>query len=122
MFCQQSFAPNVGNDGGILDKVTCYKYIAAKEGTSICYRSKTEEAKRCNAAARRLQRKCKTLQDKDNEFGPPDKSCHIEKERRNDKATVTVDENTLTVYPNNHPEVIGKRVKVKYDEEEGSQW
>ena len=61
-----------------LDKVTCYKYIiAATEGTTISYQSKTDEARKANAAARRNQRKRKNLDDKMNEFGPPDKRYHL---------------------------------------------
>ena len=56
-----------------LDKVTCYKFIAADEGTSISYRSKTDEARKSSAAARRRERKRKALYDNDNELGPPDR-------------------------------------------------
>ena len=35
-----------------LDKVTCYKFIAANEGISISYRSKMDEARKSSGAAR----------------------------------------------------------------------
>ena len=61
-----------------LDEVACCKFVAANKRISISYRSKTDEARRCSAAARKLQRKMKALQDKTNEFGPPDKRCHLQ--------------------------------------------
>ena len=105
-----------------LDKVACYKYIAANEGISISYRSKTDEARRSSAASGRLQRKRKVLQDKANEFGPPDKRCHFESSRNTEETTVIIDDSTVTIHSNLHPEVIGKRVKVKYEEDGGCQW
>ena len=98
-----------------LDKVACYKFIAAEEGTSISYRSKTDEARKHSAAARRSERKRKTTADKENEFGPPDKRCHFSEKqmKRNPTVTsVTVDESVINVHSNLHPEVIGKRVRV----------
>ena len=102
-----------------LDKVACYKYIAANEGISISYRSKTYEARRCSAAARKLHSKRKAFQDKTNELGPPYKRCHLQQEQSTDKTTVRVDESVVTIHSNLHLEVIGKRVRVKYDEEDG---
>ena len=90
------------------DKVACYKYIAANEGISISYRSKTDEARRCSAAARKINRKRKALQDKTNELGSPDKRCHLQQEQSTDKTTVRVDESVVTIHSNLHPEVIGK--------------
>ena len=102
-----------------LDKVTCYKFIAANEGTSISYHSKTDEARKSSAAARRTQRKRKALYDKDNKFGPPDKRCNFPKEKHATEKTVTVDKNVVSIHPNLHPEVVGKRVHVKYDDTDG---
>ena len=102
-----------------LDRVACCKYIAANEGISISYRSKTNEVRQSSAAARRLQRKRKAMQDKTNEFGPPDKRCHLEQQQNTDKTTVKIDDNVITIL---HPEVIGKKVQVKYDEDGGFQW
>ena len=104
-----------------LDKVACCKYIAANEGISISYRSKTDEARRCSAAARRLQRKRKSLQDTTNQFGPPDKWCHFEHQqiKNTDKTTIKIN---VSIHSNTHPELIGKRVQVKYDENGSFQW
>ena len=33
--------------------------------------------------------------------------------------TVTVDKNVINIHPNLHPEVVGKRVHVKYDDTDG---
>ena len=107
-----------------LDKVPCYKYIAATEGTTISYQSKTDEARKANAAARRNQRKRNILDDKMNEFGPPDKWYHFSKGNEHDTETTTVeiDNNIVSIHPNLHPEVIGKKVTVKYSTEAGHKW
>ena len=102
-----------------LDKVTCYKFIAANERTSISYCSKTEKSRKSSVAARRTQRKRKALYDKDNEFGPPDKRCNFSKENHGTEKSVTVDENVITIHPNLHLEVVGKRFHVKYDSTDG---
>ena len=105
--------------------MACYKFIAADEGTSISYRSKTDEARKCNAAARRSERKQKATCDKENEFGPPDKRRHLS-EKQSKKLTVTsvsVDESVIKIHQNLHPEVVGKRVRVKYENmDNGSDW
>ena len=98
-------------------KVACYKYanIVANEGISISYQSKTYQARRCNAKTRRLQCKQKAMQDKTNEFGPPDKQCHFEHKQNTDKTTVRVDDNVVSIHSNLHPEVIGKRVQMRME-------
>ena len=39
-----------------LDKVQCFKHMAAEEGASVSYRSQTDEARKCRATARQKQR------------------------------------------------------------------
>ena len=89
--------------------------FAANEGISIFYQSKTYEARHCITTTRRLQRKQKAMQDKTNEFGPPDKQCHFEHKQNTDKTTVTVDDNVVSIHSNLHPEMIGKRVQMRME-------
>ena len=109
-----------------LDKVACYKYIAADEGASVSYRSQTTEARAANAAARRLERKRKAAQDLSAQLGPPDKKCHLSElkitvtstessKQQSEVASIQVDECVVQIHTNQHPEVLGKRVCVKYD-------
>ena len=105
-----------------LDKVTCYKYIAATEGTTISYQSKTDEARKANAAARRNQRKRKSLDEKMNEFGPPNKRYHFSIGNEHDTETTTVEIDNNIIVNIQHPEVIGEKVKVKYSTEAGHKW
>ena len=60
-----------------LDKVACYKFMAAEEGTSISYCRTTDEARASNAAARCRERKRKAAQDTHAKYGPPDKRSHF---------------------------------------------
>ena len=62
------------------------------------------------------------MYDKDNEFGPPDKRCNFlnkTKENHRTEKSVTVDENVVTIHPNLPPEVVRKRVHVKYEDTDG---
>ena len=48
---------------------------------------------------------------------------NIAKENHGTEKSITVDENVVTVHPNLHPEVVGKRVRVKYDDTDcGCDW
>ena len=55
-----------------LDKLACFKHMAAEEGTSISYRRKTE-ARKANAEARQRQRMKVGKPDHNAEHGPPDR-------------------------------------------------
>ena len=113
--------PSLENRGGRL-KSLLWAYIAANERISISYRSKTDEARCSSATSRRLQRKRKVLQYKANEFGPPDKRCYFEPSKNTEETTtIVIDDSTVSIHSNLHPEVIGKRVKVKYEEDGGCQ-
>ena len=116
-----------------LDKVACYKYIAADEGTSVSYHSQTSEARAVNAAARRLEQKRKAAQDLSAQFGPPDKRRHLSESKstmtstesskqKGEVASFQVDECVAQIHTNQHPEVLGKRVCVISKSGTASQW
>ena len=57
-----------------LDKVICLKHIAAVEGVSLSYRSRSEEARRPSARKKQKQRaRNQGLSDISAQFGPPDR-------------------------------------------------
>ena len=60
-----------------VDKVACLKHIAAEEGTTLSYRSKTEEARRQAALKKQKQRKA-CNPDKSAQFGPPDRPSNYQ--------------------------------------------
>ena len=71
-----------------LDKLACFKHMAAEEGISITYRRKTEEARRANAVARQKQRMKAGKPDHNAEHGPPDRVTNFNVENsRKRKAT-----------------------------------
>ena len=56
-----------------LDKVVCLKHIAAEEGISLSYRSRTEEARRTSARKKQKQRaRNQCPSDISAQFCPPD--------------------------------------------------
>ena len=56
-----------------LDKLHCLKHIAAEKGSSITYRSQSEEAKATEAKKRQKRHYSNVPSDKAAEFGPSDK-------------------------------------------------
>ena len=104
-----------------VDKVACLKHVAAEDGINLSYRSKSEEGRRMTAHKRQEYRK-RSVPDKESEFGPPD---HVEnivshatapvtrKRKRNSShsdSTINVDNSVVQF---NHPEIAGKRAKMK---------
>ena len=109
-----------------LDKSTCCKHIASESGSSISYRSRDEEARKQSAANRCRQRAIAFHADKMALHGPPDRCSNFNSvegsKRKNEtnrnnpvkKLKLSVDNTTLTFTKNPNPEVMGKKVKVKF--------
>ena len=130
-----------------LDKLACFKHMAAEEGTSISYRRKTEEARKANAEARQRQRMKVGKPDHNAEHGPPDrvtnfnmgnsrkrkasedkqcttlkmKASAVDKTANSEPASkekrskpITVENSKIQFTPNTQPEVMGRRVKMKF--------
>ena len=111
-----------------MDKSTCCKHIAAERGTSVSYRSRDEESRKKNAESRRRQRTMVLNADRMAQHGPPDRCSNFRSEaggrklKNNDdhakspakKLAISVDNTTISFVPNPHPEVMGKKVKVKF--------
>ena len=53
------------------DKVACLKYLAAEDGLSLSYRSKTEESRQMEALQKKEQR-AHTVVDATADYRPPD--------------------------------------------------
>ena len=121
-----------------VDKIACLKHIAAEDGVSLSYRSQTEEARRV-AAAKKSQQRMKLIPDKTAQFGPPDRTDNfvVSSSRKRTKLSSqeytnscsapkrqcqTVDNSRVECIPNQHPEVMGKRVRMRFEEETGEQW
>ena len=125
-----------------LDKVACLKHMAAEKGVVLSYRSTTEEARRVSAIQKQKQR-LKSIPDKSCQFGPPDRvddflqptcSNTSSRKRANNhdscsntpapkRQDIKVDNTTIQCIPNQHPEIIGKRARMKFEDEEGvGQW
>ena len=95
-----------------LDKNICCKHIVAKNGCSISYRSRDEEAHKQNAESRRRQRAIAFTFDKAAQHGLPDRSTNFncgkaEQKRKNkslpkdsDKKKLSVEDKTFTFIPN----------------------
>lgn len=58
------------------DKAACAKHIAAEHNASVCYRDKSEQARRNAAAKRNACRRKSSVNDELSEFGPPDRQCN----------------------------------------------
>ena len=117
-----------------VDKVACLKHIAAEEGVFSSYRSQTEEARRV-ATAKKCQQRMKLIPDKAAQFGPPDhfvvstsrKRSKLSSEESISSAPKrqcqTVDNSRVECIPDQHPEVMGKRVRMRFEDKSGEeQW
>ena len=113
------------------------QYIAAEFGISLSHRSQTEEARRV-AMAKKSQQRMKLIPDKTAQFGPPDHTDNfvVNSSRRRTKLSSqecinscsapkcqcqTVDNSRVECIPNQHPEVMGKRVRMRFEDETGEQ-
>ena len=117
-----------------VDKVACLRHIAAKEGIVLSYRSRSEETRRATALKKREYRK-KITPDKESDYGPPDRidnfvpagatACNLRKRKRdsahpcNTLNAITVYNSVVQCFPNNHPEIVGKRARMKFEDEQG---
>ena len=102
-------------------KVICLKHIAAEEGVSLSYRSRSEEARR--VSARNKQKQC-IAQYPPAQFGPPDRSSNFTGSsvlgKRRYKKQSCLEE--VKFIPNKQPDTLGKRVKMKFETSSGEQW
>ena len=59
-----------------LDKAVCFRHLASLRGTctSIAHQSKTAESQATEAGHRKEERRKRSHQDSDAQYGPPDKS------------------------------------------------
>ena len=117
-----------------VDKVACLKHIAAEEGTVLSYRSRTEESRRMEALAKQKQR-MKYVPDKTSQYGPPDHADNFSpaqpSRKRKDEAihaedhpkrlALCVDNKVVKCIPNLHPEIVGKRARMKFEVEDGKE-
>ena len=105
-----------------VDKVTCLKHIAAEDGIVLSYRSKSEEARRMTAK-KRQQYRMRAIPDKESEYGPPDRADNFMagRKRKSNDATSPVDNNVLQYHPNNHPEIVGKKARMRFNDEGGEE-
>ena len=116
-----------------VDKIACLKHIIAQDGVSLSYRSQTEEARRM-ATAKKSQQRMKLIPDKTAQFDPPDRTDNfvVSSSRKRTKLSSqectnscsapkcqcqTVDNSRVECIPNQHPEVMGKRVRMRFEEE-----
>ena len=119
-----------------VDKVACLKHIAAEEGTVLSYRSRTEESRRLEALAKRKQR-MKCIPDKTSQYGPPDRTDNFNgppaapSRKRKDEVphannhpkrlALCVDSKMVKYIPNPHPEIVGKRARMKFEVDDGEE-
>ena len=118
-----------------MDKIACLQHIAAEFGISLLHQSQTEEARRV-AAAKKSQQRMKLIPDKIAQFSPPDCTDNfvVSSSRRRIKLSSQectnscsapkrqcqrVDSSGIECIPNQHPEVMGKRVRMRFEEETG---
>ena len=113
-----------------VDKVACLKHVAAEDGIVLSYRSKNEEARRMTAKKKQEYRK-RSFPDKESEYGPPDHTDNFvagRKRKSNDAHSSTshemnVDNSVVQYYPNTHPEILGEKARMKFNDGEGEdQW
>lgn len=111
-----------------VDKLHCLKHIAAEKGSSITYRSQSEEARATEAKKRQKRHYSNVPSDKAAEFGPSDKvtnfnvsSSQKRKSDSNDseqptkKMAIDVNNEIVEYTPDSHPELIGKMVCMKFE-------
>ena len=101
---------------------------------ALSYRSNTEQARRENARRKQKQR-MGSIPDKTAEYGPPDRPSNFlstsgSRKRKSTSSTdisptkkamphVSSQTSTNGFTPNSHPEVLGKSVKMNFDDEHG---
>ena len=114
-----------------VDKVACLKHLAAEGGVTLSYRSRSEDARRTTALKKQEYRK-KLIPDKSSQYGPPDRldnfsgelsrGANLGKRKRNSAPssnTIHVDNSVINYFPNIHPEIVGKKARMKFDDGHG---
>ena len=121
-----------------VDKNVCYKHIAAEHGSSISYRCKNKEMKINSARARQRQRKVVFNPDRIAQYSPPDRVSNFVSESKTktpkrslaksstlvrQKRRAICRENSIECIPDDHSELLGKSVKVKFQvDEKREEW
>ena len=116
----------------IIDKVACLKHLAAEDGLSLSYRSKTDESRQMEALQKKKQKAC-TVVDTTADYGPPDRPSNFQpatrRKKRAQNVTGSSDAKRVALSskcnytPNPHPEVLGKNVHMKFETKNGNfQW
>ena len=108
----------------MIDKVACLKHLAAEDGLSLSFQSKTEESRRMEALQKKKQ-KAHTVVDATADYGPPDCPSNFQpatrQKRRAQNVTGSSDAKRMAISskcnytPNPHPEVLGKNVRRKFE-------
>ena len=112
-----------------VDKLHCLRHITAENGSSISYRSRSTEARTAEAKKRQKQRYSNIPADKALEFGPPDKVTNFNKSGSESrkrpssnedsqavkKVAIEVNDGIVQYIPDSHPEVMGKKVRMKFE-------
>ena len=116
-----------------IDKVCCLKHLAAEDGLSLSYCSKSEESRRMEALQKRKQRSTACTPDTSAEYGPPDRSCNFfnegstatksrkRKAPNNDQCNNVTKKVALDSTPKftPNPQVLGKSVRMKFSDTKG---
>ena len=97
---------------------------------TLSYRSRTEEARRLTAMNKQKQR-LKSVADPTSQYGPPDHSANFSRKRYASDLpsssnapkhqAVSVDNDIIQFIPNNHPEILGKCARMKFENKEGEE-
>lgn len=113
-----------------VDKIHCLRHITAENGSSISYRSRSTEARAAEARKKQKQRYSKIPSDRTSEFGPPDKVTNFNKPESEShkrpsssedsqavikKVAIEVNNDIVQYIPDSHPEVMGKKVRMKFE-------
>ena len=112
-----------------VNKNVCYKHISAEYRSNISYRCKNKEMKINSARARQRQRRVVFNPDRIAQYGPPDRASNFVSESKTktrkrsltnsrtlsrEKRRAISRKNSIESIPDNHSEVLGKAVKVKF--------
>ena len=114
-----------------VDKLAYLWHLAAEGGVSMSYRSRTEESRRAAAAKKQEQRKKTFPEDRSSQFGPPDRLANfrdssgvqgsssrkrgsLDMPSNPKRKALNVRDDVINFVPNTHPEVLGKKVRMKF--------
>ena len=98
-----------------------WKEVALKSHHT--YRSRSAESRAAEASKRQKRRYSNVPSDKEAEFGPPDKSTNFNTPSQTSntanaskKMAIEVKNNIIQYVPDSHPELMGKRVQMKFEQ------